>query len=65
MKRSWQAGYEPEGPNTALELTYNWDTQDYEKGGAFGHIALAVDDLEAIYGSIVLEGAGFFGHWGS
>ena len=28
-----------------LELTYNWDTKDYEHGNAFGHIAIEVDDI--------------------
>lgn len=28
-----------------LELTYNWDIKDYEKGDAYGHIAIAVDDV--------------------
>lgn len=29
-----------------LELTYNHDGQTYEPGTAYGHIALAVDDLD-------------------
>lgn len=28
-----------------LELTYNWDIDSYEKGNAYGHIAIAVDDV--------------------
>jgi lactoylglutathione lyase len=28
-----------------IELTYNWDTNDYEHGNAFGHIAIEVDDI--------------------
>lgn len=38
-------GYGPEKDNTVLELTYNWDTDSYEKGEGFGHIAIAVDDV--------------------
>lgn len=29
----------------ALELTYNWDTEDYEGGRNFGHLAYGVDDI--------------------
>jgi len=29
----------------SIELTYNWDTSSYILGNAFGHIALAVDDI--------------------
>jgi len=28
-----------------LELTYNWDTQDYDEGRNFGHLAFEVDDI--------------------
>ncbi len=28
-----------------LELTYNWDTEDYSGGRNFGHLAFAVDDI--------------------
>jgi len=28
-----------------LELTYNWDTNDYEDGRNFGHLAYEVDDI--------------------
>jgi lactoylglutathione lyase len=27
-----------------LELTHNWDTDSYELGNAFGHIAIGVED---------------------
>jgi lactoylglutathione lyase len=30
-----------------LELTYNHDGRNYELGDAYGHIAIAVDDLDA------------------
>jgi len=29
----------------ALELTYNWDTEDYDGGRNFGHLAYEVDDI--------------------
>ena len=28
-----------------VELTYNWDPEDYEGGRNFGHLAYAVDDI--------------------
>ena len=28
-----------------IELTYNWDTDHYELGAGFGHIAIEVDDV--------------------
>ena len=37
-------GYGEEESSTVLELTYNWGTNNYEHGNAFGHIALEVDD---------------------
>lgn len=30
-----------------IELTYNWDTEDYKGGRNFGHIAYRVDDIYA------------------
>ncbi len=38
-------GYGNETENTVIELTYNWDKNDYEHGNAFGHIAIEVDDI--------------------
>lgn len=29
----------------SLELTYNWDTNAYDIGTGFGHIAIGVDDI--------------------
>lgn len=40
-------GYGPEAEHTVIELTYNWDTDSYDLGNGFGHIALAVDDAAA------------------
>ncbi|KXF82651.1 lactoylglutathione lyase [Enterovibrio coralii] len=31
--------------NTAIELTYNWDTNEYDLGNGFGHLALGSDDI--------------------
>lgn len=30
-----------------VELTYNWDAEDYKGGRNFGHLAYAVDDIYA------------------
>lgn len=38
-------GYGDESKTTMLELTHNWDTNRYELGNAYGHIAIAVDDV--------------------
>ena len=38
-------GYGEESDNTVIELTYNWDTDSYELGTGYGHIALEVDDV--------------------
>lgn len=38
-------GFDDNGPT--IELTYNWDTDSYEHGNAFGHIALGSDDIYA------------------
>lgn len=40
-------GYESEDESAVIELTYNWDTHEYDLGNAFGHIALGVDDIYA------------------
>ncbi len=37
-------GYGPESEEAVLELTYNWDTDAYDLGAGFGHVALEVDD---------------------
>ncbi len=38
-------GYGDESRNTVIELTYNWDTDHYDLGTGYGHIALEVDDV--------------------
>lgn len=40
-------GYGNENDNSVLELTYNYGKASYEMGGAFGHIAIEVDDIYA------------------
>jgi len=38
-------GYGDESEQAAIELTHNWDTDAYELGTGYGHIALEVDDV--------------------
>lgn len=40
-------GYQDESEGTVLELTHNWDTDVYDLGNAYGHIALEVEDARA------------------
>ena len=40
-------GYGDEKDSTVLELTHNWEVQDYDHGNAYGHIAIGVDDVYA------------------
>lgn len=40
-------GYGDESDTTVLELTHNWDTDHYDIGNGYGHIAIAVDDAYA------------------
>jgi len=50
-------GYGPESDHTVLELTYNWDTSYYEPGNAYGHIAIAVDDIYQVCERLEQQGA--------
>jgi lactoylglutathione lyase len=49
-------GYGPESDHTVLELTHNWDTEAYEIGTGYGHIAIGVEDIAATCEAI--EGKG-------
>lgn len=40
-------GYGDEKDNAVIELTYNWDTDSYDHGNAFGHLAIEYDDIYA------------------
>jgi lactoylglutathione lyase len=37
----------PGDESAQVELTYNWDPEDYKIGRAFGHLAYEVDDIYA------------------
>ena len=38
-------GYGDESENSVIELTHNWDTDQYDMGNGFGHLAIEVDDV--------------------
>ncbi len=40
-------GYSDENSACVLELTHNWDVDNYDIGNAYGHIAIGVDDVYA------------------
>ena len=37
----------PENPEVEVELTFNYDAEDYRSARNFGHLAFAVDDIYA------------------
>lgn len=49
-------GYGDEAIDTVLELTHNWDTNGYELGNAYGHIAIEVNDVYAACDAIKSKG---------
>jgi lactoylglutathione lyase len=38
-------GYDTEDKTAVIELTYNWDRDQYTLGDAYGHIAIGVEDI--------------------
>jgi lactoylglutathione lyase len=40
-------GYGGESETAVLELTWNWDTDHYDLGSGYGHIAIGCDDIVA------------------
>ena len=38
----------PGDESAQLELTFNWDTENYDGGRNFGHLAYAVDDIYSL-----------------
>jgi lactoylglutathione lyase len=56
-----RASGDPDG-GPMLELTHNWDTDNYDNGDAYGHLAYRVDSIEEI-GRKLAEFGGEFS-WG-
>lgn len=50
-------GYGSEKDHTVLELTYNYGTDHYDQGTAFGHLALGVSDIKATVETLRAAGA--------
>ena len=48
--------YSMGGSENVLELTLNHDGRTYDMGDAYGHIAIAVDDLDATLGRLKEQG---------
>ncbi|MBV8615591.1 MAG: lactoylglutathione lyase [Acetobacteraceae bacterium] len=40
-------GYGDEASHSVIELTYNYGTEHYDQGTAFGHLAIGVPDVAA------------------
>ena len=50
-------GFGDENGDPAIELTYNWGKDDdYDKGDAFGHIAIGVPDINGFCAMLEKEG---------
>lgn len=49
-------GFGPEEEQACIELTYNWGVDHYDKGTAFGHIAIAVADVYQACDTIAAAG---------
>lgn len=43
----------PGDEDAQIELTHNWDPEDYDEGRNFGHIAYRVDDIYALCGKLM------------
>ena len=46
----------PGDEGAQVELTHNWDPEEYDEGRNFGHLAYAVDDIYAICQQLLDEG---------
>ncbi len=50
-------GYGDESTNAVVELTHNWDqTEPYDIGSGFGHLAIAVADIYGVCEKMRSEG---------
>ena len=46
----------PGDEEAQVELTYNWDTEEYGEGRNFGHLAYQVDDIYALCEKLMAAG---------
>ena len=46
----------PGDEEAQIELTYNWDPEDYDEGRNFGHLAYRVDDIYALCQKLMAAG---------
>lgn len=49
-------GYGDESDHTVLELTYNYGTDTYDMGNAYGHVAIEVEDAYAACDAVTKAG---------
>ena len=49
-------GYDGEDRSAVLELTYNYGVERYDLGGAFGHVAIEVDDVRKTCDAVRTKG---------
>jgi lactoylglutathione lyase len=49
-------GYDDESRASVLELTYNYGTDKYDLGSAYGHVALEVDDAAKTCDAVAAKG---------
>ena len=49
-------GYGDESSNAVIELTHNWDTDRYEIGNGYGHIALGMENIYTACDAIRAKG---------
>jgi lactoylglutathione lyase len=50
-------GYGDEADHTVVELTHNWDTDHYDVGSGFGHLALGVPNIYETCDQLRAQGA--------
>ncbi len=49
-------GYGAESDTSVIELTHNWETDSYEIGTGYGHVAIGVDDIYQVCDDIRSQG---------
>ncbi len=49
-------GYGDETDTSVIELTHNWETETYDIGSGFGHVAIGVDNIYTVCDEIRTAG---------